>query len=122
MVDRKVRDIVKYSQGWQFVEVRRSGFNELFKVSILRDSYEMQCSARLFKWVANGGWQVFYELPVSKSSAFMAIHPSMPEEQFYGESRDWSSLFDQTAELLWTVQKECFGTGWGNADYGWPVS
>ena len=82
MVGAKVRNITKYSQGWQFVEIRRTGFNEIFKVSILRDSYQMQCTARLMKWMPSGGWEVFYDLPISDSVPFMQIHPAMPESQF----------------------------------------
>lgn len=121
MSNTKVRNVVKYGQGWQFVEIRRTSSNELFKVSILRDSYEMQCAARLLKWVGSSGWEVFYDLPVSKDSPFMQIHPAMPEEKFYGESRDWSALFDQTAELLWQVQKDCFGNTWDRPGSEWPT-
>lgn len=118
MSDAKVVDINKYSQGWQYVEVRRVGFQNIFKVDILRDSYLMQCSARLAKWTSDG-WQLFYAYPVNENTPFMQIHPAMSEDQFFGESRDWAGLFVQTAEALWQIQKDFFGPSWHQPDYSW---
>ena len=113
------RSVNKYSQGWEFEEIRRYGVSNLFRVKIRRDSYNFQSFAMLEKWCSNGGWRTFHSLLGTSKLAFMEIPASVSEEEFWEGGRDWIDLFDQTAEFLWGKCAQFFGPQYDWAGYGW---
>jgi hypothetical protein len=113
------RLVYRYSQGWEYQEIKRFGVSNLFRVRIRRDSYDMQSMACLEKWSDSNGWVTFSCLPSVKTLPFMEIPPHIVEKEFWKGDRDWFDLFKQTGEILWERCAEFFGPQYDWAGYGW---